>query len=283
MSDRNQMSGGEGSSSTFEDAPTTLPGVSSEDAPTICSEGFSFEDAPTVYGGGMSFEDAPTVFAGAPLPAWARVAQANVVRNRPVDEPDEADTNDTVDTAGLMPPAPPPPLSKSTGPVETLKDLLVRYPRGLSRSEAVEIIVEVARQIRGRTYGTLSSETVFLCRDGKVELRMNGVRSTRSLYSAPEFQCADFAGDDCSNVFSLGVLFHELLTGMRPYRNPDVATFEACWVSRSPIRIRTGWRNLFSGVNGVLRRALAFDRERRYQNVEDFLAGVRRIHCRKEW
>lgn len=245
MEERNQKMRGWDIPEETDDAPTLVASDVDDDAPTVCvGASYSFEDAPTCFGGDLSLEDAPTF--------------------RSDDPPTES-------TAPVTPQG------------ETLKDLLARYPQGLLRSEAITIVYEIARQLEGKVHGNVSPETVLLGSNDEVALIDGGVRPRGSNYAAPEFIRGHFAGDACSDVFSLGVLFHELLTGRLPYRNPEAKTFEARWMSPSPIRIRTGWRNLFSGVNGILRRAVVLDRARRYQTMADFLAALGKIRPTRAW
>lgn len=162
---------------------------------------------------------------------------------------------------------------------ETLAEVLKRHPDGLGLNGSVYLAIEIAQLLHDGPHGSLSSRTVFMCRDERIVLTGRDHSVAPSVYSAPEFRLRGFVADACADVFSLGVVLHEALTGRLPYRDSTVSTFDDCWIMRSPIQIRTGWRNLFNGVNGVLRRALAIDRNQRYPTPDAFLVGLRRVRC----
>lgn len=186
-------------------------------------------------------------------------------------------------------------------PGRTLKDELQRSPRGMDVDRALGIVDAATAGLayaneHGFVHRDVKPGNIFLCDDGAVKVidfeiaRMTGGTATASSgnpcgsfdYMAPDFTDAAFAGDACSDVFSLGVVLHEALTGRVPYAaSPDGASGKAdfSFLSRwstvgggtgSPIRISTRINRLLSHANEVLGKALAVDRSERYQDPKSF-------------
>ena len=130
---------------------------------------------------------------------------------------------------------------------ETLKEHLAEHPGGLDADEAVVIVMAAVDGLvytteRGIVHRDIKPGNIFLCRDDlgairDVKLidfeiaRQEGGTTTSSSgnlrgtfdYMAPDFIDPEFHGDIQSDVFSMGVVLHEVLTGKTP----------ACDLSRS--------------------------------------------------
>lgn len=96
-------------------------------------------------------------------------------------------------------------------------------------------------------------------------------------WSAPEQARGDLAAIDVrTDVYALGVIFWHALTGSFPYPvEGDMSRILANIVSADPTRVgRTGSR-MPVDVETILRRCLAKDPARRYQNAGDLAADLR--------
>lgn len=99
-------------------------------------------------------------------------------------------------------------------------------------------------------------------------------------YMSPE-QAAS-ASDDVdtrSDVYAIGVIAFELLTGRLPYDLGDKGPLDAARVIRDedPLRLSSIDRRLAGDLESVIGKALEKDRDARYQSASEFAADLRRF------
>ncbi|MBQ6139672.1 MAG: serine/threonine protein kinase [Kiritimatiellae bacterium] len=213
---------------------------------------------------------------------------------------------------------------------ETLKERLARNPLGLDADEALMIVSQVADGLaytaeRGIIHRDVKPGNIFICLDdaGRItgvklidfeiakqqqhKVGVTGTTGTTSTiasghmkgtydYMAPDFMAPAFRGDERSDIFSLGVLLHEALTGRTPYRKSGGKGFEplARWQERSQ-RLLSGGEGLkeldvsrrigkvLIYADDVLRKMLDPDRTKRcpdFNGLRGLLAAIdlHRIH-----
>jgi serine/threonine protein kinase len=116
---------------------------------------------------------------------------------------------------------------------ETLKDRLARGP--LSTEEAIDVVTQVARGLeeahrRGIVHRDIKPANVVITDQGvakildfglaklggETKLTKTGSTVGTAAYMSPEQVRGDEL-DQRSDIFSLGVVFHELLTGVSPF------------------------------------------------------------------
>jgi WD40 repeat protein len=99
------------------------------------------------------------------------------------------------------------------------------------------------------------------------------------VYMSPEQVAADPAGlDQRSDVYTLGVILFELLAVRLPYAVENVAFPEVARLIREqePPRLGSIDRRCRGDVETIVARALAKDRDRRYQSAAELAADLRR-------
>ena len=201
---------------------------------------------------------------------------------------------------------------------ETLKDCLAHNPGGLDVDRGLEIVKAAIEGLiyttgRGIVHRDVKPGNIFLCRDGSVKLidfeiaRREGGTATTATgnirgsfdYMAPDFINATFHGDVQSDVFSMGVVLHEVLTGKTPYQrfNGDSKQANFAFLSRwsntvsgdssnatpnseSPIHISSRVKRLLANADEVLTKALSSDRTVRYADFTEFKEALRGVRFR---
>ena len=193
---------------------------------------------------------------------------------------------------------------------ETLKDCLAKNPNGLDVDRGLEIVKATLEGLIyisgfGLVHRDLKPGNIFLCNDGSVKLidfeiaRREGGAATTAAgnirgsfdYMAPDFINATFHGDVQSDIFSMGVVLHEVLTGNTPYqrfegdRKQANFAFLSRWSNASqegdnPIRISSRVKKLLANAEEVLEKALTPDRAVRYADFSAFRDALKTIRFR---
>src|SRR6202049_3956159 len=93
-------------------------------------------------------------------------------------------------------------------------------------------------------------------------------------YMSPE-QVKGRPVDGRSDIFSLGVLLYEILTGEKPFPGQSITTVIYKIVNEEPIPPRTLDPSIHPGISAVVMRALEKEPERRYQSCREMLEDLR--------
>ena len=175
---------------------------------------------------------------------------------------------------------------------ETLKQRL-RRDGALPPDEAVPIALAVlsalsAAHARAIVHRDVTSYNVMLDQGGRVVVtdfgiaRMGDSALTRtgammgtSSYLSPE-QAQGRQADERSDLYSLGVVLYEMLTGRVPFRGETDVAVAMQHVSTAPPNPRTLAPGVSEALAGVAMRALSKNPDDRYQTAEDFAAALRK-------
>jgi serine/threonine protein kinase len=110
-----------------------------------------------------------------------------------------------------------------------------------------------------------------------------GVRMGTAPYSSPE----QFRGEElgpASDIFSLGVVFYQMLTGLHPFEGNTEDEVLYSILHRNPKPL-SKFKDVSQGVQKIIEKALRKDPKHRYQSVDEILADLkkeRRSYSRKE-
>ncbi|MFO0682255.1 MAG: protein kinase [Sandaracinus sp.] len=154
-----------------------------------------------------------------------------------------------------------------------------------------------AAHARGIVHRDLKPENVFLSTKGGVErvkvldfgiskvksAEAEGVRMTRTgqlvgtpLYMSPEQARGETEIDRRVDVYALGVMLYEMLTGVPPFDGRNY--FELLWKhgNEAPLPLEERNPNVFlpPKLGAVVMKALAKDREARWQSMEELAAAL---------
>ncbi len=93
-------------------------------------------------------------------------------------------------------------------------------------------------------------------------------------YMSPE-QVKGRAVDGRSDIFSLGVLLYEMVTGEKPFPGQNITTVIYKIVNEEPVPPRQVDPTIHPGINAVVMKALAKEPEARYQSCREMLEDLR--------
>jgi len=176
---------------------------------------------------------------------------------------------------------------------ESLRDLLRR--KKLNLKEASSIILQVCEGLGkshqvGIVHRDLKPENIFIDKDGRVKILDFGLAKFRSQenitdestrlgtinYMSPE-QLQGQEIDIRSDIFSLGVIFYELLTERTPFKGEYEASIIFSILNDDPPDIKDFNAAIPDVVQEIINRMLAKEKMYRYQTIQDFagdLAGL---------
>ena len=200
---------------------------------------------------------------------------------------------------------------------ETLKERLRRFPSGLDVDEALKIADATLSALvytsgRGIVHRDVKPGNIFLCEsaigDGRVGIavklidfeiakQQNGTATTATgafqgslNYMAPELLSKEFRGDTVSDIFSMGVVLHEMLTGSLPYDEIDynerdaILDFVSRWKDypsgKNPIEISRNINRILVHTGDLMMKSLAPDRADRFASFEAFQAELGKVRFR---
>ncbi len=177
---------------------------------------------------------------------------------------------------------------------ETLSNRLIRG--ALSPRKAVDAALQMANGLaaahdKGIVHRDLKPDNLFLTRDGRLKIldfgiaKLNATKSGEGPafevaatepgmvlgtvgYMSPE-QVRGELVDHRSDIFSLGAIFYEMLTGNRAFkRNSGIETLGAI-LKEDPPELTEVLPNVPPAVERLVRRCLEKDRELRFQSARD--------------
>src|SRR5467141_3199591 len=93
-------------------------------------------------------------------------------------------------------------------------------------------------------------------------------------YMSPE-QVKGRAVDGRSDIFSLGVMLYEMVTGEKPFPGQNITTVIYKIVNEEPIPPKQVDPSIHAGISAAIMRALAKDPDTRYQSCREMLEDLR--------
>src|SRR5215469_4853289 len=93
-------------------------------------------------------------------------------------------------------------------------------------------------------------------------------------YMSPE-QVKGRAVDGRSDIFSLGVMLYEMVTGEKPFPGQNITTVIYKIVNEDPVPPRQIDPSIHPGISAVIMKALAKEPEQRYQTCREMLEDLR--------
>jgi len=163
----------------------------------------------------------------------------------------------------------------------------------LAVAEAVEIATQIAQGLakaheHGITHRDIKPANVMITKDGVVKIldfglaklvgqsRLTKVGTTMGTvaYMSPE-QTQGEDVDHRTDIWSFGVVLYEMLTGQLPFRGEYEAAVVYSILNEEPKPMTSLRADVPTELEQIVNRALAKEREARYQNMHEFLADLR--------
>jgi eukaryotic-like serine/threonine-protein kinase len=170
----------------------------------------------------------------------------------------------------------------------TLKELI---GRGLTPPEAVELIRQVLEAARfahrhGIVHRDLKPQNVIVGGEGKAVVTDFGIAragvseitQTGSVMGTPHYLSPEQAqGHDVTSVsdlYSIGVILYEALTGRVPFEGESAVAVAMKQVSETPLRPSSINPRISPALDAVVMRALEKEPGERFQSAEAFIAAL---------
>ena len=173
---------------------------------------------------------------------------------------------------------------------ENLKELTASGP--LEPQEAIRLAIQVARALsfahdRGLVHRDVKPQNVLLNDDGQAKvtdfgiarsLDVHGVTQTGTVlgtsdYIAPE-QARGQKVDPKTDIYSLGAVLYELLTGEVPYSGDNFVAVAMRHVNEPPPSVLDRRPDCPLRLDLAIQRAMAKDPEERYGSMDEFCAEL---------
>jgi len=116
--------------------------------------------------------------------------------------------------------------------------------------------------------------------EGVLTLTRTGAKMGTAFYMSPE-QIRGEKLDARSDLFSLGLVLFEMVTGRRAFRGNTGAAVHDAVLHGSPAPVRQLNPAVPSSVESVIRRSLEKNRDRRYQSARELHADLERLNLRR--
>lgn len=159
----------------------------------------------------------------------------------------------------------------------SLKDFL-RTGGKLPADRAAKIASDVCRALalahsRGLVHGGISTHNIFIDEIGEVKVMDIGMAWTASgrgtpQYTAPE-QVQRLAVDARTDVYSVGIVLYEMLTGKVPFDDPDGQKVASMQVNDEPVAPAVIDPSIPAALNALTLEALAKDPALRFQSAQE--------------
>ncbi len=180
---------------------------------------------------------------------------------------------------------------------ETLKTYLtnLKSADGVPLSRAIELTVQIAHGLKAAhekeiVHRDIKPENIMLTKDGNPKIMDFGIAKLKSgtgltrtgmslgtlSYMSPE-QSQGIAADHRSDLWSLGVVLYEMLTGELPFKGEHEAALIYLILNEEPLTPSSHDRRIPPSVDSLVLNMLAKDRDRRHQTIEEVLESIRNV------
>ena len=140
----------------------------------------------------------------------------------------------------------------------------------------------VHRDIKPANLMLTSDDTVKITDFGTAKILQFGTAQTAHVMGTPSYMSPEQVKgkpvDGRSDIFSLGVILYELMTGEKPFPGQNITTVIYKIINEEPIPPRSLDSSIHPGLSAVITRALAKDPAARYQSCHELLNALKSYH-----
>src|ERR1700731_3806285 len=140
----------------------------------------------------------------------------------------------------------------------------------------------VHRDIKPANLMLTADDTVKITDFGTAKILQFGTAQTSHVMGTPSYMSPEQVKgkpvDGRSDVFSLGVILYELMTGEKPFPGQNITTVIYKIINEEPIPPRSLASTIHPGLSAVITHALAKDPAARFQNCQELLDALKNYH-----
>ncbi|MEO0189788.1 MAG: serine/threonine-protein kinase [candidate division WOR-3 bacterium] len=169
---------------------------------------------------------------------------------------------------------------------KSLKDLLNQV-KFIPQEIALGIIIEIAKGLgyahqKGIVHRDMKPANILIGYDGCVKIADFGLAQaqdlttitvTGAIVGTPAYMSSEQAAgkkvDNRSDIFSLGVVFYEMLTGAKPFKGENYSSVIHEILTVTPPKAFEANPLISKELSAIIERMLEKDPDKRYQNIEE--------------
>jgi serine/threonine protein kinase len=140
----------------------------------------------------------------------------------------------------------------------------------------------VHRDIKPANLMLTSDDVVKITDFGTAKILQFGTAQTAHVMGTPSYMSPEQVKgkpvDGRSDIFSLGVILYELMTGEKPFPGQNITTVIYKIINEEPIPPRSLDSSIHPGLSAVISRALSKDPAARYQSCNELLNALKSYH-----
>ncbi len=179
-------------------------------------------------------------------------------------------------------------------PGEDLKSM-IRMTKQLSVGTAISTVKQICEGLAeahrlGVVHRDLKPSNIMIDKDGNVRimdfgiarsLEVKGITGAGVMIGTPEYmspeQVEGKETDQRSDIYSLGVILYEMITGRLPFEGDTPLNIALKHKTEEPLEPRKFNAQIPENLSRVILRCMEKDREKRYQRVEELLSELSKI------
>ena len=140
----------------------------------------------------------------------------------------------------------------------------------------------VHRDIKPANLMLTADDTVKITDFGTAKILQFGTAQTSHVMGTPSYMSPEQVKgkpvDGRSDIFSLGVILYELMTGEKPFPGQNITTVIYKIINEEPIPPRSLDSSIHPGLSAVITHALAKEPSARFQSCQELLDALKNYH-----